>query len=246
MAGKWISSGLLVDIWTSFTPTPMQVLIAGLATDGLTAKLDRLWVFAQASEALALVDIIAGATATNVNSMTFTTNVGYTGDGASNYIDCNWNPNSLGGNWLQDSACLFGWNNLSGAVGALAGGGFYGPSFNTAAYIRLNAAGVYIFGLNSVANFGTGAASAGDPGLYALNRTISTTVTLDLNGSQVDTSSLTSVEVFNNTIKADLIDGAAFGNCQVCCIGGGGGLTSTDRTNLYNRLRTYMTAVGVP
>jgi hypothetical protein len=33
---------------------------------------------------------------------------------------------------------------------------------------------------------------------------------------------------------------------QCCCLGVGGSLNVTEQGNLYNRLRTYMTAVEVP
>lgn len=225
------------------TVSPLQTLINGLTSDGVFAKLDRLWVFAQATEAAALVDLVAGATATAVNSPTFTANVGYTGSsGGGAYISSNYDPSVNAVNYSRDSACFFAWNNTSSPsdFNPLCGQG--GGATDTRIYPIYAGDSKLHWGVNGD-TAGT-ASPPGSTGLYLCNRTVSTTETIDINGSQFDSQAVASVAPAVGSFQC-FREGAA-SNYQGCAFGFGGGLTAGDRTNIYNRLRTYMTAVGVP
>ena len=215
----------------------VDTLIKGLKADGIWTKLDRLWLFASENQAQALTDIVADALATAVNSPTFTADQGFTGNNSNAYINSGFDP-SAGVNYQQNSACLFAWNNTLGSSKNLLGntGGPYRH------YINPGSGGVEI---NNSAGYGYVATEA--KGLWLLNRTGASAYTTDVNGSQTDSSTSASGTPGSTTIVALANVGSGeFSNRQCCCLGAGGQLTSGDRTNIYTRLRTYMTAVGVP
>lgn len=239
------TSGIMTMVApTPTTVTPMAALIAGLATDGLTAKLDRLWIWAQATDALALVDIIAGATATAVNTPTFTANVGYTGDGGTSYLDSNFNPTTAPApKYIQDSASVFAWSNTAGMdAGAIVGISTINKVRIFPAYIDTNT----YWGVNTnVTEAIVLGGGAGQTGLWLATRTAAAAQRLDVNGSNAANGVTASVPPLNENIWC-LREATLYSARQVCCFGIGGQLSATDSTNLYNRLRTYMTAVGVP
>jgi len=222
----------------------VNTLIGGLKTDGVWTKLDRLWLFAADSQASALVDLVARSKATAVSSPTFTVDRGFTGNGTSSYIDSNFNPTTASSpQFLQNSANMFAWSNTSGQDA----GGLCGTLANTDIRIFPRYTDdVAYWSCNDAA--GTGLASAtGATGLYLANRTASNAETLDLNGSQIDSKSASSTAPASGDFTVLRgSGGSSLSTRQACCFGFGGSLLSGDRTSLYSRLRTYMTAVGVP
>ncbi len=225
------------------TLTPIQILIAGLATDGVTAILDRLWVFAQATEALALVDVIAGATATAVNSPVFTPNVGYTSTSGpvGAYVDSGYNPNVDATHFALGSAMACAWSLTStqdnrGVVGMAANDTqptIYPRYIDDHAYSRLNS--------------GTelGVASTDGTGFWHTDRDGLNSVVLYKNGSSIVSNTYAATAITNNILRFGY--DASGGWAGTFAAGGfGGSLNSTLAAALYNRLRTYMTAVGVP
>ncbi len=221
-------------------------LIAGLKADGLFTKLDRLWLFAAENEPSALTDIIADALATNVNTTTFTTDRGYTGNGSSMYIDSNFNASTATSpHFLQDSACFFAWNNTAG----VDSGGFAGfaASDNTTRIDLEDNTFFFTFcEINAAGGAGISIASTGATGLWLVNRTSAGASTLDVNASLFASGAGSSTAPANRNFVALSGGTLGYSNHQASCLGFGGGLSATDRTNLYARLRTYMTAVGVP
>ncbi len=221
-------------------------LINGLIADSVWNKLDNLWLYAAENQPSALVDIIRTQLATNVNSTTFATDRGYTGNGSNMLIDSGVNPYYGGINFVRDSCCTFAWDNTITPTG---GGGCL-LSMNGSGQNRLDS---YISGGYYFCNLTSGGANVSGfntlspyNGLYLQSRTGSLAYYLDHNGIQFD-SDTTNASAPINLIGnfTTLNSGGGFGFDQVSCVGFGGGLTPTDRVNLYNRLRTYMTAVGV-
>jgi hypothetical protein len=232
--------------------TPIEELIDGLTADGVFAKLDRLWVFAQPTQAEALVDLVASATATAVNSPTFAAYLGYTGDGSTSYIDSNFNPATAGGNYTQNSACIGLWAITTGTGSSQQRQGWHdtGP-------VTLTALNVHYFGgaeirgqINSAVGSTISSATATKLGL--ITRTGANAATLYSDGASVGTDNTTAstvitdaVNIFFGATNGDGTPGS-FSDEQMACAVIGGGLNSTDASNLWTRLRTYMTAVGVP
>jgi len=83
-------------------------LVVDLKAAGIWSKLDTFAVFATDGDSdFALIDWIRLSQYTAVNSPTFTTNQGFTGNGTSSYIGLNYITNTDWVNISQNSACLF-------------------------------------------------------------------------------------------------------------------------------------------
>lgn len=224
-------------------------LVAGLQADGVLPSLDRLWVFAQPTTALAKVDLIAGAMATLQNGPTFTPNRGYAGDGLSAYIDSNFNPSTAGGHYTRNDASYGVWVVAANTV---TSGRLIGYDGFNATELRYNAASNYSMGINSASYTGTGVAST-STGLF-----VATRVGASGAGSQntyyngaglvADNQASTALPSQNFFVLASNQGGSAIapsdGRAGLAFIGGS--LTAAQVSALYSRARTYMTAVGVP
>ena len=80
-------------------------LLIDLKTAGVWSKLDTFANFATDGDSnFALIDWKRLTLLTAVNSPTFTTNKGFTGNGTSSYINTNFNPSTQGVNYTQNNA----------------------------------------------------------------------------------------------------------------------------------------------
>jgi|SRR5215472_7775160 len=233
--------------------TIVDNLIVGLKADGVFSKFDRLWLLAGENQPSGLTDIIADSLATAVNSPTFTTDRGFASNGSTSYINSGYNPSTNGVNWTLNSAHGSSWsvstptNGALMSFGALVGGSAPFADFicnftfggNTGLFFRLNQDAPP-----------TASYTASGAGHYLGNRSGSSASQGYQNGSSLGSDSNVSTTVPNLTayILARNNAGTADDFCtdQLAAISFGGSLSSTDVTNFYNRLRTYMTAVGVP
>jgi hypothetical protein len=231
----------------------VRALIAGLKTDGIFTKLDRLWLLPAENQPSALTDIVANSLATAVNSPTFTTDRGYTGeDNASptKYISTTFNPSGGGFNYTLNLCHLSVWlttNTTVSSGGATVGSADSGnesvlftPFAGGTIFGRLNVTGGGGFGTDSSYNH-----------YYTITRNTSTTVQAYRDGAAFGspiggtTTALVNRPMFMLAYNSG--GSVAYGNSnQVAAVSMGGLLSSTDAANLYTRLRTYMTAVGVP
>lgn len=223
-------------------------LITDLQVDGVFAKLDALFLYAGENQPSGLTDIVNLILATAVNSPTFTTDRGFTGNGTSSYIDSNFNAATASNpKFTRNSACFFVWSNTTGTdAGGIAGTAVSAGTQLVPRYTDNNCYWNLNISTGSSESFTVG---AGNTGLYLLNRTgpLFGDETCDLNGVQVDVGTSgggASAPVANENFVS--LRHTGFSTRQCCCFGFGGALTATDRGNIYNRLRTYMTAVGVP
>lgn len=225
----------------------VNTLIVGLKNDGLFSKLDRLWLFAGENTASALTDIIADQLATAVNSPSFVADDGYTGNGSTSYVDSNFSPSTAGGNFAQNSGCLFGWSNTSGTTTQPFIGGSGGFSDGLSRIYTRFSDGFARYAVNSISSSGgVSNATDGATGLYVSNRTGATAQEMFKNGSSIGSDSTSSAAILSGTFLLDKEGSSSLGTQQGSMMGCGAGLTSTDQNNLYTRLRTYATAVGLP
>jgi hypothetical protein len=221
-------------------------LICGLKTDGVLAKLDILQVYATKDSATALLNLVSSSfNSTVFGSPTFTVDRGYTG--ISNNvtgISPSFNPLHGGGVYVKDSAHLGVWN-LTNATSTWAPiGGSFGPGQGVNPKQTDGNAG---FRVNETANHTV--ANADARGFYVGNRPSSTTVEGYKNGANILTVSAGSTGLMDSLLYFTSFnqDNTSFGSDdQIAAVTVGAGLTATDNTNLYNRLRTWMTARGVP
>jgi hypothetical protein len=222
-----------------------KALINGLVSDGIFAKLDVLFVFATDTSAHALLNLVSSTyTASLVNAPTFTADRGYTGNGTSTEVLTTFNPSTASSpHFVQNSAHISAWNltnsNDNGGLWGCAQGGHEAiiPSFSGGdTYLRVND--------------GAGAQTTVDPrGFFLGNRDSSTGRQGYQNGSALGAyGSVSSVAVPNFAFAAlgDTAGEGGFSSQQIAMASAGGSMNSTEQGNFYSRLRTYMTAVGVP
>ncbi|MHB8410272.1 MAG: hypothetical protein ACYDHY_19745 [Acidiferrobacterales bacterium] len=86
----------------------LNAFIKGLIADGNWALLDRMWLFNTDYQQNARISIVnpSSAQITEVNSPTWTKNVGYTGNGTNSYLNTNYNPYTQGVNYTLNNAAF--------------------------------------------------------------------------------------------------------------------------------------------
>jgi hypothetical protein len=225
-------------------------LINGLVADNVWFKLDMLHIYATQDSTTALLNLVStnyGGVANG--SPTFTADRGFTGTDTSNtiFIDTNFNPTTaVSPNFVQNSAHLSGWN-LTNAQDARPFMGVSSGSYNTDIFPLFTDGKAYFFCNDN--GGGISVANANGTGHYLANRSGSSATQGYKNGSSIVTGSPGSLAPINSnmtTISQHSGAGHLGAGNQMAMASIGSSLSSTDATNFYNRLRTYMTAVGVP
>ena len=205
-------------------------LLVALKAAGVWSKLDTFANFATDGDSdFALIDWIRLTNYTAINSPTFTTNQGFTGNGTSSYIDTNFTPDLDGINYTLNNACILSWlytNNAGVIVGTNSGQ----PRIFSllGSFFRLNSSNI---GFN---------VDFTSTGLMIGNKTASNTHswynnTTNYSGSGGgDTASSESLWIARNS--------TSYSSNKISFIGAGGSLDS-ENTNLYNALNTYLTSL---
>ena len=218
----------------------ITTLICGLVTDGTWANLDALYVFAQQTQADSLLNLVGTSyTATNVSSTTFTSLVGYTFS-SNGYLDTNFNP-AMG-------TPLFTQNSASFGIWIYAGGTESSPEIGNGA----TSTGSLIYSHFTDNNFyarvndstAGGVVSPGTKGFFVADRATSAAAVPYWNGASQGSVASTSGAVLSN----DFLVGSWFQPMTdtASAVHIGVSLGSAGNLALYNRLRTYATAVGIP
>ncbi len=233
-----------------------DALICGLVTDNVWSLLDVLHVYATQNSTVSLLNLKSlSFNATNVGSVTFTTDRGYTGTEGSTtaYIETNYGFSSSGAQLTQNAGHLSVWSvtNVNSAAAIM---GIARASPNSSSYLLPNQTSSSNAYYNVSSGFSgctaTCTVAAGSTvAHYIASRTASNVIAGYKNGSNVVTSSQASAIPSADTfpVLAWVIDGAYTGSrYQAAAVTMGAALNSTQAGNLYTRLRTYMTAVGVP
>jgi hypothetical protein len=222
-------------------------LIRALKSAGVWSSLDRLWLFASENSTQALTDVVARATATAVNSPSFTANLGYAGNGSTSYVNTNFNT-STGTNFTQNSGHWGVWQNVAKTTGGDGNHGIINTDAGTnGTYTDFSAGASAAMGRINSTN-GSTATVVGGVGFMLANRTASTTMSTWYNNSKGTNSATASQAPQNLTLWiggrnfAGSINQAS--DARVAFVSVGGGLTDVQASNLYNALLTYKTAVG--
>jgi hypothetical protein len=226
----------------------LNTLVNGLIADGVWAKLDRLWIFAAENTQSALIDLKALDQAAEVNSPTFTTNKGYTGNGFTSYINTTFNAATQGVNYTLNSANASVWCNgnlrppaTTAQTGVLSGSSLMDLLSYTAVFgpvglsFRMNGGGVAL-------------TSSSDAGFFTAQRTGATAIEGFINGASAGTGATASVAVVSLPffVCGRNDDGglAIPAGDLISVAGYGGGLTSTQMTGYYSRLLGYSVNIG--
>lgn len=224
-----------------------NALICGLVTDSVWTILDVLYIYATLDLTTALINLpnatYAGA---NASSLVFTTDRGFTGSGVDNqFLGTGFNPvTAASPNYTINSAHLSIWNlaNVTGGTGVTTSTlnaqiNLYPKYTDNNSYIRVNDAAP-----------SGGFAMTDSRGFLLGNRDAATTRQGYKNGvsvgsfGAVPSAAIPSLEltVLGSSTPTDN------NTFQAAVMSAGGSLDATKSLALYNRLRTYMTAVGVP
>lgn len=223
-----------------------NALICGLVTDGVWTILDVLYVYATLNSTTALINLPNNTYAgTNASSLAFTVDRGFTGSGIDGQnLGTGFNPVTALGNYVINSAHLSVWNlaNVTGGTAVTTSTlnaqiNLYPKYTDNNAYLRVNDASP-----------SAGFAMADPRGFLLGNRDGSLSRQGYKNGVSVGTFG----SVASATVPS--LELVALGSAlptdnttaQAAMMSAGGSLDATKSLALYNRLRTYMTAVGVP
>ena len=218
-------------------------LICGLVADGVWSKLDTLYLPAQQNDPDARLNLVNGNySLTGV--ATFTAYRGFsalpvagldTGFNAALAPSPHFAQNDASvGVWPYQAVVSGGFEFGNGAGGLVAAQTNIATRFSDGStYIRVN-------GFSASGNF----ASPGTNGLYVGDRSAFDTVNSYVNGVAATPLAVTSVTPTNANFTLGVVGG--FASSQI--VSGaflGGSLGAAGNLAIYNRLRTYMTAVGL-
>ena len=226
--------------------TAYTTLICGMVTDGTWSLMDGLYVFATNTTTTANLNLVSTSYGlTKIGTVTFSANNGYTSDGSTGYFTTGFNPSTAGGHQSTNSAsvgaCDLTLRGLSGAEESAIGGG---NSYLTYVVPGNAVASGTAFGINNNTETSTSATSQGS---WITSVTSSSQGYTANNGSSSPFSASSNaladealyILAFNDAGTAD-----SFSSDQIGYIFFGAGLTTTQITAVYNRLHTYLTAIG--
>ena len=222
----------------------LTALIAGLKTDSVWTKLDWLLMMAAEDEQAGRVNLrTPSKVASRVNSMTFTTDRGFTGNGSNMYLDFGEVPNAGANVFALNSAHIGIWVN----GGPTANNRAMGQASSSLLFLTTRgSSGTETGQINDALNetYHTFGASPGtSSGHRCLTRTGASVKRGTFNGTAAagGTTASTSVLASNITVGRS---SSVYDDKRYAAAHSGGGLTDADMLAIYNRLNTAMTAIG--
>jgi len=208
-------------------------LVVDLKDGGIWSKLDTFGVFATDGDAdFALIDWIRLTDYTAVNSPSFTTDEGFTGDGVSAYINTNFNPSTSGVNYTLNDASRFIYSTLIGLSTTLDG------LTITQANCMFSLIGSVGQRINQSTNGTTNTQDFSLSGLKVISRTSSSNVSLWVDNTN-ENIAVSSVSIANEN-QLILRRQTIYGSSIVKIYGMGGTILQSDLNNAVN---TYITSL---
>jgi hypothetical protein len=215
--------------------TLQNQLVVDLKAGGIWSKLDTFAVFAtDGNSDFALIDWIRLTQYTAVNSPTFTTNVGFEGNGTSSYVDTNFNPSTSGVNYTLNDASRYFFPHAFNSTGRMDGTTVTGPNTMRRSFFSgqtINAGGSVVvpsFDYTAVIN------------PKSIHRTSSTSIDL-YNGTVGTTGVQTSTSILNsNQFVLRASSAYALHTASAYAMGASLVAENTDFVNAYN---TYKSAL---
>ena len=208
-------------------------LVVDLKDGGIWSKLDTFAVFAtDGDEDFALIDWKRLTQYTAVNSPTFTSNGGFTGNGTSSHINTNYNPSTSGVNYTLNNAGRFYWvDNRSGSVweGTTTNGNNDSRNANSNQQ-RINQTSTSV----------TLAVSFAVDEFHAINRTSLNNVEFFTYNTQYSRTAL-STSILNSN-QFILRGGGLYNASRFRFYAMGASLVS-ENTDFYNAMNTYFTSI---
>jgi hypothetical protein len=219
--------------------TLQNQLVVDLKAGGIWSKLDTFAVFAtDGNSDFALIDWIRLSQYTAVNSPTFTTNVGFSGNGTSAYVNTNFNPSISGVNYTLNDASRVMYGDLpnDNSYSESAGGTSdnYTRNANSSARQKINQSNNFLLTAPPI--------YTGSNFFRAINRT--SMVNMELFGNLSQTSTTATSTTISNNPQRVLSGGNGFSSSgNIFKIYGMGASLVSENTDLYNALNTYITSL---
>lgn len=217
-------------------------LIVGLKADGVWAKLDWLAILAAETAQAGRLNLKNPAKSwSTINSPVFTADRGYQGDGTSAHLDMGEPFGFSGALYVQNDAHIMVAANDGGSTTTRS------PHIGNVGTARsainvLGVAGNNTYQIN--ASVGTAyVGSAVASGIRMATRASSASSSAYTNGSVMDSSASTS-GTLSTTNGALLRSQSTYSDDRVSAAGSGSSLTAADVTAYYNRLNTFLSAIG--
>jgi hypothetical protein len=237
-----------------------QAMICGLVTDGIitgnlsgtagcgTGSFDVFYVFATNNRTTADLNICGtGFTGTISGTVTFTADQGYISDGSTGFFNTGFNPSTAGGQMTLNSGsyglCIQT-SRTTANTPLVALGANDGTNF---VLYQAKGSGGVTFDLNDAAF--PNLTESNSQGSWIVTRTSSGSINLSLNGGTTTGQPATSTALTNNPVYVLAFDnnGTASdwdGLDQISYAFLGPGFNQTQVTAIYNRLHTFLQAVG--
>lgn len=226
--------------------TLFRSLRAGAASGSdIIPKLDYLKLEATDNQADALLNLVSASfPSTLVNAPTFTADLGFDTNGTTNYVDSGLTPSTGGGQYTQNS-CSIGYFSRRSAQHASTAYG-WNDSTRRMTISPRTTGDQFAGGVQSISGSTTQVASTDGSGFFAINRSGATALQLYKNGASVGSAATASAALVTASLKLGNGAAATFVVAQGSASYAGGSLTANEHLDLYNAVRAYLTAVGVP
>lgn len=231
-----------------------KALINGLVADGNFALLDALYILATNTTTTAALNLCGTNFSLIANgALTFTADVGYTGNGSTGYLDTQYVPSLAGLNLTQNSASLGAYirtNRTSTDSSVIMGAAtFAGQNW---LYFAPLQSGGYFYDVNGVSF--PGFANTSTQGAWITSRNgSSSTTSVYKNGSTIANSisssdASTGLADQSFTLFAGDVNGGigSFSSDQASAFFIAGGLTGAQAAQINNRINAYMAAMPTP
>ena len=222
----------------------LSALVSGLKTDGVWTKLDWMLFLAAEDEQAGRVNLrTPSKVASRVNSMTFTTDRGFTGNASNMHLDFGEVPNAGGNVFALDNAHIGIWVNGGSTTAQRS----MGQTSSSTLFIHTRgSSGTETGQINDALNetYHTFGASPGtSSGHRVLTRTSSNVKRGTFNGTAAagGTTASTSITAANLCVGRS---SSIYDDKRYAAAHSGSGLTDADMLAIYNRLNTALTAVG--
>jgi hypothetical protein len=221
----------------------VNALVKGLKSDGDWASLDNISIFAAETVQAARLNLKNPAKAWSaINLPTFTANRGYTGDGASAYLDLGDLWNATGNQFSLNSATIGVWCNLQGGTGVKSPFGNLANNPRDTVQAR-DTAGNETIQINQTAADTLQASPGTRTGHRSISRTGANAVSGFFNGAKVLTSTTVSTNI-NTTNVSVLRSGTGYTDDRIALLYWGAGLSDAALARIHNRFSAYLTAKG--
>lgn len=209
-------------------------LVLDLKSAGAWSLLDGFFIWAQDGDSdMATINLVnpSNYQLTKVNSITFTTNLGFKGNGSNMYLNTNFNPVTEVGNYSSNDACIGGWVYQAYSSGDRIAGHI--TSGNT----RLLNRNLSAHRINS----GSTSADLTGTGLIYANKVSSGNVTLVKNTTTTAVST-SDLSMPSEVLTFFLSQGSLYGDMGMSFGFYGASLTGVV-TDFYNALNDYLNSI---